>query len=74
VPQQLIDHFVSMTHPSQVKKTDYKIVHYCAFSLPAVALTLGRDNWFLLKDTNEALASNVQVIIYNLREQIGSVL
>jgi hypothetical protein len=63
VPQQLIDHFVSMTHPSQVKKTDCEIVHYCAFSLPAVALTLGRDNWVLLKDAHEALASHMQVII-----------
>ncbi|XP_023712564.1 serine/threonine-protein phosphatase 4 regulatory subunit 1 isoform X3 [Cryptotermes secundus] len=60
VPQWLIDHFVSMTHPSQAKKTDYEIVHYCAFSLPAVALTLGRDNWVLLKDAHETLASHMQ--------------
>lgn len=70
VPQQLIDHFVSMTHPSQAKKTDYEIVHYCAFSLPAVALTLGRDNWVLLKDAHETLASHMQVIFYNLHEML----
>jgi serine/threonine-protein phosphatase 4 regulatory subunit 1 len=65
VPQQLIDHFVSMTHPSQVQTTDNEIAHHCAFSLPAVALTLGRDNWFLLKDAYDALASDMQVIIYS---------
>jgi hypothetical protein len=68
VPQQLIDHFVSMTHPSQAQKTDNEIAHHCAFSLPAVALTLGRDNWILLKDAYDALASDMQVIIYSLLE------
>lgn len=68
VPQQLIDHFVSMTHPSQAQKTDNEIAHHCAFSLPAVALTLGQDNWILLKDAYNALASDMQVIIYNLLE------
>jgi hypothetical protein len=68
VPQQLIDHFVSMTHPSQAEKTDYDIAHYCAFSLPAVALTLGRDNWVLLKDAHDTLASDMQVIIHNLHD------
>jgi serine/threonine-protein phosphatase 4 regulatory subunit 1 len=51
-----------MTHPSQAEKTDYDIAHYCAFSLPAVALTLGRDNWVLLKDAHDTLASDMQVI------------
>jgi hypothetical protein len=68
VPQQLIDHFVSMTHPSQAQKTDNEIAHHCAFSLPAVALTLGRDNWILLKDAYDTLASDMQVIIYNFLE------
>jgi serine/threonine-protein phosphatase 4 regulatory subunit 1 len=68
VPQQLIDHFVSMTHPSHAEKTDYDIAHYCAFSLPAVALTLGQDNWVLLKDAHDTLASDMQVIMYSLHE------
>ena len=63
VPQQLIDHFVSMTHPSQAQKTDNEIAHHCAYSLPAVALTLGRDNWPLLKEAYNALASDMQVRI-----------
>ena len=61
VPQQLIDHFVSMTHPSQAHKTDNEIAHHCAYSLPAVALTLGRENWALLKEAYNALASDMQV-------------
>nr|CAD7425262.1 unnamed protein product [Timema monikensis] len=63
VPQMLIDHYVSMTHPWQSQKTDAEIAYHCAFSLPAVALTLGRENWFLLKDTYETLALDLQVLI-----------
>ena len=56
VPQLLIDHFVSMTDPSRAQTVDSDIARHCAFSLPAVALTLGRSNWPLLKDTYETLA------------------
>ncbi|XP_021941543.1 serine/threonine-protein phosphatase 4 regulatory subunit 1-like isoform X4 [Zootermopsis nevadensis] len=69
VPQQLIDHFVSMTHPSQAQKTDNEIAHHCAFSLPAVALTLGQDNWILLKDAYNALASDMQ---WKVRRTVAS--
>ena len=66
VPQALINHFVSMTNPSQAQNTDNEIAHHCAFSLPAVALTLGRKNWILLKNAYDRLASDMQVI-YSLR-------
>nr|CAD7197539.1 unnamed protein product [Timema douglasi] len=69
VPQMLIDHYVSMTHPWQSQKTDTEIAHHCAFSLPAVALTLGRENWFLLKDTYETLASELQ---WKVRRTVAS--
>jgi len=62
VPQALINHFVSMTNPSQAQNTDNEIAHHCAFSLPAVALTLGRKNWILLKNAYDRLASDMQVI------------
>merc|ERR1719266_2921757 len=45
VPQLLVDHFVSMTDPSRAQTVDSDIAHHCAFSLPAVALTIGRSNW-----------------------------
>jgi len=67
VPQALINHFVSMTNPSQASNTDNEIAHHCAFSLPAVALTLGRKNWILLKNAYDRLASDMQVIIYIVR-------
>ncbi len=60
VPQLLIDHYVSMTDPSRAQTVDTEIARHCAFSLPAVALTLGRSNWLLLKDTYEALATDMQ--------------
>ena len=60
VPQLLVDHFVSMTDPSRAQTVDSEIAHHCAFSLPAVALTLGRNNWPLLKETYDVLASDMQ--------------
>ena len=43
-----------------VKTVDNDIARHCAFSLPAVALTLGRSNWPLLKETYETLANDMQ--------------
>ena len=60
VPQLLVDHYVSMIDPSRAQTVDNEIARHCAYSLPAVALTLGRSNWPLLKDTYEALASDMQ--------------
>ena len=60
VPQLLIDHFVSMTDPSRAQTVDSDIAHHCAFSLPAVALTVGRSNWPLLFNTYDILASDMQ--------------
>jgi len=60
VPQLLVDHFVSMTDPSRAQTVDSEIAHHCAFSLPAVALTLGRNNWPLLRETYDLLASDMQ--------------
>jgi len=60
VPQLLIDHYVSMIDPSRAQTVDNDIARHCAFSLPAVALTLGRTNWPLLKETYEALANDMQ--------------
>ncbi|KAJ9584447.1 hypothetical protein L9F63_021201, partial [Diploptera punctata] len=69
VPQQLIDHFVSMTHPSQAHNINNEITHHCAYSIPAVALTLGRENWALLKDAYIALASDMQ---WKVRRTVAS--
>merc|ERR1719381_79957 len=60
VPQLLIDHYVSMIDPSRAQTVVNDIARHCAFSLPAVALTLGRTNWPLLKETYESLANDMQ--------------
>lgn len=50
-----------MTDPARAQSVDTDIAKHCAYSLPGVALTLGRQNWHCLKDTYETLASDVQV-------------
>lgn len=50
-----------MTDPARAQTVDTEIAKHCAYSLPGVALTLGRQNWHCLKDTYETLASDVQV-------------
>jgi hypothetical protein len=50
-----------MTDPARAQTVDTDIAKHCAYSLPGVALTLGRQNWHCLKDTYETLASDVQV-------------
>lgn len=50
-----------MTDPARAQTVDTEIAKHCAFSLPGVALTLGRQNWHCLKDTYETLATDVQV-------------
>lgn len=61
VPQALLDQYLSMTDPSRAQTVDTEIAKHCAYSLPGVALTLGRQNWHCLKDTYETLASDMQV-------------
>uniref|UniRef100_A0A8C2ZYE7 WW-binding domain-containing protein n=1 Tax=Cyclopterus lumpus TaxID=8103 RepID=A0A8C2ZYE7_CYCLU len=59
-PPQLLDQYLSMTDPARAQTVDTEIAKHCAFSLPGVALTLGRQNWHCLKDTYETLATDVQ--------------
>ncbi|KAJ7374717.1 Serine/threonine-protein phosphatase 4 regulatory subunit 1 [Desmophyllum pertusum] len=60
IPQTLLDHYISMTEPAKAQTIDTEIVRHCAFSLPAVTLTLGRDNWPCLRDTYELLIADMQ--------------
>lgn len=69
VPQLLIDHYVSMIDPSRAQTVDNDIARHCAFSLPAVALTLGRTNWPLIKETYETLANDMQ---WKVRRTVAS--
>ncbi|XP_027046333.1 serine/threonine-protein phosphatase 4 regulatory subunit 1-like [Pocillopora damicornis] len=60
IPQTLLDHYISMTEPAKAQTIDTEIVRHCAFSLPAVTLTLGRKNWPCLRDTFEMLIADMQ--------------
>ena len=69
VPQLLVDHYVSMTDPSRAQTVDNDIARHCAFSIPAVALTLGRANWPLIRETYETLANDMQ---WKVRRTVAS--
>ena len=66
VPQALLDQYLSMTDPSRAQTVDMEIAKHCAYSLPGVAFTLGRQNWHCLRDTYETLASDMQVCTVSL--------
>lgn len=63
MPQALLDQYLSMTDPSRAQTVDTEIAKHCAYSLPGVALTLGRQNWHCLRETYETLASDMQVSV-----------
>ena len=60
VPQKLMDYYLQMTDPYYVESVDAEITRHCAFSLPAVVSTLGREHWPLLRDLYGVLASDMQ--------------
>lgn len=60
IPNDLLEQYLSMTNPINYETVDPDLSYYCAYSLPAVALTLGRRYWPCLKQTYEILASDMQ--------------
>lgn len=61
IPQALLDQFLSMVEPSRAQSIESDISRHCAFNLPAVAFTIGRKHWPLIKPTYLALANDMQV-------------
>ena len=61
VPDELMDLYLSMTDPTKAQTIDSDLPYYCAFSLPGVLLTLGKENWSILKPTFDALCADMQV-------------
>lgn len=53
--------YLSMTDHTKAQTVDSDLPFFCAYSLPAVALTIGPENWKLLKPTFETLAQDLQV-------------
>lgn len=60
VPQNLMDYYLQMTDPYYVETVDADITRHCAYSLPAVVCTLGKEHWPLLRDLYTTLASDMQ--------------
>ncbi|XP_066603921.1 serine/threonine-protein phosphatase 4 regulatory subunit 1-like isoform X2 [Prorops nasuta] len=60
VPQILVDFFVSMPKREECSELGADISHHCAFSFPAVTLTLGRENWRCLRKAYQSLAGAKQ--------------
>lgn len=52
VPEILINFYVRLAMDEETEE----YAHYCAFSFPAVVMTLGRNNWHLLKKAYQMLA------------------
>ncbi|XP_028044967.1 serine/threonine-protein phosphatase 4 regulatory subunit 1 isoform X2 [Monomorium pharaonis] len=57
VPQELINYYVLMADPEQCVVMGADMPHHCAFSFPAVALTLGKENWHCLKKAYQSLSN-----------------
>ncbi|XP_076263074.1 serine/threonine-protein phosphatase 4 regulatory subunit 1-like isoform X2 [Rhynchophorus ferrugineus] len=68
VPQVLVDKFILMAQ-GENNTDDYDLSYLCAYSLPAVILTLGKENWSLLKDTAVTLAGHKS---YKIRRIVAS--
>lgn len=60
VPVLLLERYQTMTDPNLAQNLDSEIGRHCAHSLPAVALTLGRQYWPCLRTTYRCLVSDVQ--------------
>ncbi|XP_029051724.1 serine/threonine-protein phosphatase 4 regulatory subunit 1-like isoform X2 [Osmia bicornis bicornis] len=55
VPLHLVNVFLTMAEPERYSDIGADILHHCAFSFPAVALTLGREHWCYLQPTYKLL-------------------
>ncbi|XP_052229357.1 serine/threonine-protein phosphatase 4 regulatory subunit 1-like isoform X1 [Dreissena polymorpha] len=60
IPQSLLENYLGMTEPSRAQTVDTDITKYCAYNLPAVAYTLGRENWHCIRNLYETLAADMQ--------------
>ncbi|GIX73222.1 hypothetical protein CEXT_368961 [Caerostris extrusa] len=72
VPPELLMQYVCMPE-GQNSATDAEIARHCAYSLPAVALTLGREFWPCLKDTFTVLMNDIPsfVMMWKVRRTLA---
>jgi len=62
-----------MTDPARAQTVDSEIAKHCAYSLPAVAYTLGRKYWPCLRELYETLAADMQVVVVMYSHAVTSV-
>ena len=61
VPDELMEIYLSMNETARAQTVDTDLPFYCAFSLPGVALTIGKEHWPLLRPTFQTLSGDTQV-------------
>ena len=59
VPPQILFQFVSMCDQKIAQTVDPELARHCAYSIPAIAFTLGRENWACLRAAYAALAKDM---------------
>jgi serine/threonine-protein phosphatase 4 regulatory subunit 1 len=64
VPEELLEHYVSMIETSQAQFIDPDLPLHCAYSFPGVAMTLGKEHWSCIKPIYGILCSHMQVSQY----------
>nr|XP_015912554.1 serine/threonine-protein phosphatase 4 regulatory subunit 1 [Parasteatoda tepidariorum] len=76
VPPELLLQYLNMIDSAWAQTIDAEIARHCAYSLPAVALTLGRKYWPCLRDTFDALTSDLQgfIMMWKVRRTVASAL
>ncbi|XP_041375739.1 serine/threonine-protein phosphatase 4 regulatory subunit 1-like isoform X3 [Gigantopelta aegis] len=60
IPESLLENYLGMVDASRAQTVDTEITRHCAYNLPAVAYTLGRQNWHCIKNLYEKLAQDMQ--------------
>ena len=61
VPAELLENYLAMINQS--KMVDSELAFHCAYSFPAVAMTLGAMHWSILSGLYKNLACDLQVRI-----------
>ncbi|CDW60136.1 hypothetical protein TTRE_0000848901, partial [Trichuris trichiura] len=71
VPHALLDSYLAMPNADPTQSMENDVPRHCAHSFPAVALTLGRSNWHLLRTAYHALVVNSWVSCGNSIQLLG---
>lgn len=63
MPDELMEIYLSMNETAKAQNVDTDLPYYCVYSLPGVALTLGKGHWPMLKPTFDILAADMHVSV-----------